>query len=96
MSRYRLTPEASRDLEGISDFIAHDNPVAALRVIDDIEEKCKALAQMPEMGRLRPELVPGLRSLTVGNYLIFYRPTDHGIDVVRIAHGSRDLPRLIH
>jgi toxin ParE1/3/4 len=27
-------------------------------------------------------------------YLIFYRPTDDGIDVVRVLHGSRDIESL--
>jgi hypothetical protein len=30
----------------------------------------------------------------VRNYLIFYRPTDQGIEVVRVLHGARDLPPL--
>jgi toxin ParE1/3/4 len=94
MKKYRLTPEASRDLEGIGDYIAEDNPAVAVRVVDAIEEKCRALAQMPEMGRVREELAPGLCNFTAGKYLIFYRPTDDGIQVIRIAHGSQDLPSL--
>ncbi len=58
------------------------------------QEKTEALARMPEMGRAREELAPGLRSLNAGNYLIFYRPADDGMQVIRIAHGSRDLPSL--
>ena len=49
---------------------------------------------MPEMGRSREELAPGLRSVTAGNYLLFYQPIDDGILVIRVAHGSRDLPAL--
>jgi len=49
---------------------------------------------MPEMGRVREELGPGLQSLNAGNYLISYRPVDDGIHVIRIARGSRDLPSL--
>ncbi len=96
MSRYRLTPEALRDLDEIVDYISRENPAAALRVINSIEQKCRTLAEMPELGRLREELAPGLRSLTAGNYLIFYRPTDGGINVIRVAHGSRDLPQLFN
>jgi toxin ParE1/3/4 len=32
--------------------------------------------------------------LPLGNYIIFYRPIDDGIEVVRILHGARDLPPL--
>ena len=29
------------------------------------------------------------------DYLIFYRPTKRGIDVVRVLHGARDLRRIL-
>lgn len=95
MSRYRLTPEAARDLDEITDhLIAADAPAAAARLVDAIEEKCQALARMPEMGRRREELATGLRSSLVGPYVLFYRVTDEGIDVIRVIHGRRDIPRL--
>jgi len=28
------------------------------------------------------------------NYLIFYQPTDAGIDVVRVIHAARDIEAL--
>ena len=42
----------------------------------------------------REELVPGLRSLSVGGYLIFYLPIEDGIDVVRVLHGMREIDTL--
>lgn len=29
-----------------------------------------------------------------GDYLIFYRPVDRGIEVVRVIHGARDIEAL--
>ena len=29
------------------------------------------------------------------NYLIFYRPDQEGIEVVRFVHGARDIPSLL-
>ena len=49
---------------------------------------------MPYVGRHREELSPRLRSLPVGNYVIFYRPMEDGIEVARVLHGARDLPPL--
>lgn len=46
------------------------------------------------MGRKRDELVPNLRSFPVGNYLIFYRPINQGIEVLRVLHGARDIPSI--
>ncbi|MEH2378151.1 MAG: type II toxin-antitoxin system RelE/ParE family toxin [Nostoc sp.] len=38
-----------------------------------INEKCSSLANFPNMGRKRNELLPLLRSFAVDDYLIFYR-----------------------
>jgi hypothetical protein len=46
------------------------------------------------MGRLRPELAPHLRSFPIGNYVIFYRLTQEGIEVARVLHGARDIDAL--
>jgi toxin ParE1/3/4 len=94
MKRFRLTPEAEKDLDEITDFIAADDPAAAYRLIDGIEAKCQALAEMPGMGRGREELAPDLRSSHVGKYIIFYRSEDEGIEVIRVIHGYRDIPKL--
>jgi toxin ParE1/3/4 len=38
--------------------------------------------------------VPGCRSFSVGNYVVFFRPIKNGIEVARIVHGSRDFRGL--
>ena len=48
----------------------------------------------PGIGRARPELRPDLRSFAVGRYVIFYRATREGIEVVRVIHGMRDIDRI--
>ena len=63
----------------------------AERWLEQIEAQCQQLAEMPEMGRLRPELPGSPRSFPVGRYIIFYCPINDGIEVVRVLHGSRDL-----
>jgi toxin ParE1/3/4 len=52
------------------------------------------LAIQPRAGRLRPELAPELRSFPVGRYVVFYRPQDDGIDVVRVLHSARDIESI--
>ncbi len=94
MSRFVLTPLACWDLEEIGDFIARSNPRAAARLIRTLEEKCQILAQFPSLGSCCEDLAPGLRSFAVGNYVIFYRPIDQGIQVIRVLHGGRNLPSL--
>ena len=46
----------------------------------------------PELGRPRPEVYSGIRSLLCRNHLIFYRIRPDAIEVLRILHGSMDLP----
>ncbi len=43
-------PLAETDLDEIWWYIAQDNPDAADRFLDKIEECCRALAQFPNMG----------------------------------------------
>ena len=76
MARVERTEQAEADLEEILDYLDEHSPDAADRFAKIFKEKTEALAQMPEMGRAREELAPGLRSLNAGNYLIFYRPAD--------------------
>ncbi|HVM48598.1 MAG TPA: type II toxin-antitoxin system RelE/ParE family toxin [Candidatus Acidoferrum sp.] len=94
MSHYRVSEAANRDLQEIWLFIAQDNQDSADRYIRLIVSRFPKLASMPQMGRERRDLAARLRSFPVGSYVIFYRPTEDGIEVVRVIHGARDLPPL--
>ena len=94
MSVIQRTTQAEEDLIDIWIYIAQDNPGAADRVLDDIDERFHALADNPSMGRLRPDIAPELRYFTVGKYLILYRTVQDGVQIVRVIHGARDLPHL--
>ncbi len=56
MSGYALHPEAFTDLEDFREFISEDNPDAADRVITEIFDTLRALAQFPHQGHRRPDL----------------------------------------
>ena len=94
MSRCRFSPQAEDDLDQLGSYIAERDPRAARRLIDTLEAKCWLLAGMPGMGWARPELRPDLRSFPVGPFMIFYRPIEGGIEIVRVTRGARDLPAL--
>ncbi|MGI4788109.1 MAG: type II toxin-antitoxin system RelE/ParE family toxin [Janthinobacterium lividum] len=91
MSLCIFTLPARDDLKGIHDFIARDDVEAALRFVQRLEQRCKNIADMPGMGRRRDDLVPGLRSVVEGNYIIFYRLADDNIIIQRVLQGSQDL-----
>lgn len=92
MACFTKSSRADADLTEIWLFIAKDNIEAADRVFSELENACVNLADHPGIGRGRPELGKDLRSYPEGSYLIFYRPSDVGIHVVRILHGARDIP----
>lgn len=90
-----FTIPASRDLENILDYIADRGGVnRAENVLSQINQKCRTLANFPNMGKGREELLPALRSFPMDNYIIFYRPIEEGIEVLRIVSGYRDLETL--
>jgi toxin ParE1/3/4 len=90
MARTYRSARAETDLIEIWASIADDDPAAADRLLDRIEQVCVLLATHPHAGNQRDDLAPGLRFYPVGNYLIFYVPRDDGVAVARILHGARD------
>lgn len=69
--------------------VARRDPSAADRLVDRFTAAIGRLAEQPMMGRSVDHLLPGLRSFPSGDYLIFYRPGEDGVCVVRIIHGAR-------
>ncbi len=88
------TAQAEEDLIEIWIYIAQDNPGAADRMLDNLEQRFHALADNPLIGQLRPDIAPELRYFTVGKYLILYRAVPSGVQIVRVIHGARDVFRL--
>ncbi len=91
----RRTAKAEEDLVDIWIYIAHDNPDAADRLLEEIDRKFVLLAENPRLGRARPDIAPEFRHWPVGNYLILYRLVTDGIEVVRVVHGARRFDRLL-
>jgi len=86
-----VSPLAEEDLEEIWSFVAERDMEAADRLIDEITGRFDHLLAYPEAGRARHELLVNLRSLPVKRYVIFYQPTDDGVEIFRVLHGSRDV-----
>jgi toxin ParE1/3/4 len=95
MARLTITAHARTDLQEIHSYIAKDNPEAARHFVEKLRAKARQLSETPGMGRSRGEdLRPGLLSFPVGQYILFYREQPDGIVLVRVIHGSRDIPSL--
>lgn len=91
MKRYRLNSIAKSDLTSIHKYIAHDNLTAANGLIHEFKQKFRLLASQPLLGQQRPELGVGIRSFTMGNYVVYYRPVQNSIEVARVIHAARDI-----
>jgi toxin ParE1/3/4 len=94
MNPFRKLPAAEEDLIDIWLRIAQDSPFHADRFLDFLDEKMRLLASSRRMARLHPELSEGLRGFPVGDYLVFYREAEGGIEIVRVLHSSRDIAAL--
>ena len=95
MAKVLKTPRAQADLEAILDELESKSPPAAERFAARVDRKCLALGRIPELGRARDEILPGLRSTPVGKYVLFYRLRGEVVEVLRILHGRRDLGRIL-
>jgi toxin ParE1/3/4 len=82
-------------LEGIWEYIAPDDPLAADNFIAALLDVIEQLAAMPRMGRPRRIFGENIRSHPHGDYVIYYQ-ADEGsrIKVLRIIHGARDVHNL--
>jgi toxin ParE1/3/4 len=89
-----LSKQAEADLDDIWLYVAHDSVRNADRLIAGIHRKCEFLTSSPGLGRRRDELRPSLRSFPWGKYVIFYRLSKEGIEVVRVLHGHRDIDNI--
>ena len=92
MSSYSLSPEAKKDLLDIHAYTQNKwGRQQAQKYIYALEKRCDELTQSPHIGRERPEIKPGYKSIAEGKHVIFYRVSDSDIEILRILHGRMDI-----
>ncbi len=89
-----ILPAARTDLVDVADFIALDNPERAMSFLAEIEAKMRQVSARPESFPVRDDVFQGMRAARHGRYLIFFLIGAEEVQVVRVLHGARDLPRL--
>lgn len=96
MKQLVIAEPAARDLEGILDYIALDNPDAAERVYRGIVSAAERLPEFPALGR--PGRHPETRELSIADwpYLIVYEVGSGAVTILAIFHTSRDLAKALH
>ncbi|MCD9853782.1 type II toxin-antitoxin system RelE/ParE family toxin [Epilithonimonas sp. JDS] len=91
---YILSEIADEDLEDIFDYTMNEFGFEqAEKYLTEIEDVFQSLLTNPELGKTRNEIKKGLYSFPKDHHLIFYRILDNHIRIVRVLHGSRDIPR---
>jgi plasmid stabilization system protein ParE len=96
MSRFRVSPEAKRDLSAIWDFIARDSVDAAERVEAEFYETFASLGRMRQQGYRRTDLTKApVRFFPLYSYLIVYQPETTPVRIMAVLHGNQNLKRLL-
>ena len=90
--RLKWTQWAKQDKEGIIDYIARENFLAAIHQGDEIENQIEMLLQHPNLGRTGR--VKGSRELVITDtpYIVAYRIKGEAVHILRILHGAQNWP----
>ncbi|WP_459860209.1 type II toxin-antitoxin system RelE/ParE family toxin [Desulfuromonas carbonis] len=85
-------PKAERDLDSIVDYIAQDDPRAAVKQVDEVYNQVMALKDFPERGRRGR--VQGTFELVIlrTSFIAVYRIKGKRVHVLRIMHSSLPWP----
>lgn len=84
-------PVAIADLQRIIQYIAQENPIAAVEMGDMLIQKAEKLDPNPMLGRVG--LTKGTRELVVHpNYILIYRVIAKVPEVLRVKHAARQWP----
>jgi toxin ParE1/3/4 len=92
-----VAPKARADLDGIWTYIVTESGSERLadRQIDSIVARFRLIAEHPRIGRARDrDLGPGTRSFAAGDYVIVYEIIGSDVQILRVAHGRRDIIAL--
>ncbi|GGN24712.1 MULTISPECIES: type II toxin-antitoxin system RelE/ParE family toxin [Marinomonas] len=64
-----------------------------VRYLKDLEHCFIQLCDNPSIGRERTEIRAEFYSFVSQSHVVFYRVMTNRLRIVRVLHGSRDLPR---
>ena len=83
-------------------YVENAGEEVAWRFFEEVDRTLGKLERQPDLGRLRRfrhSSLQGLRSFQVSppfnRFLVFYRIDGEVIQVLRMLHGSRDLPHRL-
>ena len=89
-----VSNRAESDLADIADYISLDNPRRALSFAEELEARFVDIGERPMSFPARPEWGMNKRSAVHGRYVIIFRVNDEYIEILRVAHGARDIDEM--
>ena len=85
------TPEALQDRVDVWDYIAADNPRAAVRMDELFSDAAARLADHPKLGR--PGKIQGTRELVLHeSYRLVYEISGEAVWLLALVHTARQWP----
>jgi toxin ParE1/3/4 len=85
--------KAKKNLEAVLEHLHDENPAAARQLAIIVRAATLSLAEFPARGR--PGRIAGTRELVIEGYpfIIPYRVRGDSIQIIRIFHTRKDLPK---
>lgn len=94
MAEITWTREAERWLSDIYEYIAADNPVAAMETIQGIFDRAQILKGFPESGARYRASPRHVRILLYSHYRISYLVRGDGnVEILGVFHGALDIDK---
>lgn len=89
-----LSPAAREDLRAIHQYGARQwGKPRSNEYMNSLKDKLWLILEQPEIGAVRSELPPDVRSVSVASHVIFYRVQQHQLQIIRVLHGRQDVTR---
>jgi len=90
---------AAKDLAGIIEYIADDNPTIACEEFLVIKKKAQNLYSFPERGRIIPELqdqgIDQYRELVIALWRIIYRVSRNNVYVLSVLDSRQNVEDIL-
>jgi addiction module RelE/StbE family toxin len=95
----RWTGPARTDLMEIVDYIADNNPIAAIKILDKIEHSVNQLDMFPMRGRVVPELEQYgyllYREIIISPWRVIYKIDQDIVYILVVIDGRRDVESIL-
>ncbi len=90
---------AEKDLIGIVEYIADDNPVTAIKILDKIKSRANSLYNFPERGRIVSELfdqgISDYHEIVVSPWRIIFKVEENEVLVLSVLDSRRNVEDIL-